>query len=503
MRPKSLHDNKPRLFNFRDTLRGELQATRGLFRIGRDVKRELLASKPTTLGDVFSLARITDVRLDDQVAPMTASELETKVLVDGKQDEAKVVKVVGVTDEQNSDEPNVLEGNGVIGVGRFNDKHIKKKKMEAAIQRRLWDSGIKNAFQDNTLRTRNCSIANRVSSSNFNWRNVLRRNPRGGVESSQFEALKLAIGNVVLTHQPDSWQWSPNVAVGYSVSSARALVDDNLLDLDVPFCDNISDWYEWLNDVRVTAKSRLILEGVWGTLMWAIWNFRNQLIFSSPPPRKSNLWDFIVSQSFLWITSRNPNCKISWIEVKALPTNDARIFVKFLKSLFARFGTPRAIISDRGTHFYNDQFANVMRKYGVTNRLLIAYHPQTSRQVEVSNRGSKRILKRTVGENHASWSDKVDGALWAFRDHRKVQLNELDELQDQAYENSLIYKEKTKKIHDFKIKNHVFNVGDQDCPDFEASRAHDFVHHPLEHSILSKWKSNIPDLIDLTFYLLA
>ncbi|GJW72425.1 reverse transcriptase domain-containing protein [Tanacetum coccineum] len=195
-----------------------------------------------------------------------------------------------------------------------------------------------------------------------------------------------------------------------------------------------------------------------------------------------------------------------WVEAKALPTNDARVVVKILKSLFARFGTPRAIISDRGTHFCNDQFAKVMLKYGVTHRLATAYHPQTSGQVEVSNRGLKRILERTVGENRASWSDKLDDALWAFRtafktpigctpyklvygkachlpielehkaywalkhanfdlksagDHRKVQLNELNELRDQAYENSLIYKEKTKKIHDSKIKNRVFNVGDR------------------------------------------
>ncbi|GJX51177.1 reverse transcriptase domain-containing protein [Tanacetum coccineum] len=149
-----------------------------------------------------------------------------------------------------------------------------------------------------------------------------------------------------------------------------------------------------------------------------------------------------------------------WVEAKALPTNDALV-VKFLKSLFTRFGTPRAIISDR---------------------------------------------ERTVGENRASWSDKLDDALWAFRtafktpigctpyklvyekvyhlpfelehkaywalkrcnfnhkttgDHRKVQMNELNELRDQAYENSLIYKEKTKKIHDSKIKNRVFNIGDR------------------------------------------
>ncbi|GJY63500.1 reverse transcriptase domain-containing protein [Tanacetum coccineum] len=115
-------------------------------------------------------------------------------------------------------------------------------------------------------------------------------------------------------------------------------------------------------------------------------------------------------------------------------------------------------------------------------------------------------MERTVGENRASWSDKLDDALWAFRtayktpigctpyklvygkachlpvelehkaywalkhanfdlktagDHRKLQLNELSELRDQAYENSLIYKEKTKKLHDSKIKNRIFNVGDQ------------------------------------------
>ncbi|GJW23048.1 reverse transcriptase domain-containing protein [Tanacetum coccineum] len=147
-----------------------------------------------------------------------------------------------------------------------------------------------------------------------------------------------------------------------------------------------------------------------------------------------------------------------------------------------------------------------MSKYRVTYHLATAYHPQTSDQVEVSNRGLKRILERTVGENHTSWSDKLDDALWAFRtafktpigwtpyklvygkschlpiefehkaywglkhanfdlktagDHRKLQLNELNELRDQAYKNYLIYKERTKKLHDSKIKNRIFNVGDQ------------------------------------------
>ncbi|GKD01842.1 reverse transcriptase domain-containing protein [Tanacetum coccineum] len=147
-----------------------------------------------------------------------------------------------------------------------------------------------------------------------------------------------------------------------------------------------------------------------------------------------------------------------------------------------------------------------MLKYEVTYHLSTTYHLQPSGQVEVLNHGLKRILERTVGENNASWSDKLDDALWAFctafktpfgctpyklvyrkachlpielkhkaywalkhcnfdlktaGDHRKVQMNELNELWDQAYENSLIYKKKTKKIHDSNIKNRIFNVGDR------------------------------------------
>ncbi|GJZ32444.1 hypothetical protein Tco_0577880, partial [Tanacetum coccineum] len=75
-----------------------------------------------------------------------------------------------------------------------------------------------------------------------------------------------------------------------------------------------------------------------------------------------------------------------------------------------------------------------------------------SGQVEVSNRGLKRILERTVGEKKTYLMRVIT---------RKLQLNELNELRDQAYENSLIYKERTKKLHDSKIKNRIFNVGDR------------------------------------------
>ena len=83
--------------------------------------------------------------------------------------------------------------------------------------------------------------------------------------------------------------------------------------MDIPVCGTFSDWFEWLDSLHVPTKVRLVLEGVGGTLMWSIWNFRNSLIFSSCHPRKDTLWDSIVSQSFLWISSRNPSRKFSWI----------------------------------------------------------------------------------------------------------------------------------------------------------------------------------------------
>ncbi|GJV46983.1 reverse transcriptase domain-containing protein [Tanacetum coccineum] len=177
-----------------------------------------------------------------------------------------------------------------------------------------------------------------------------------------------------------------------------------------------------------------------------------------------------------------------WVEAKALPTNDARVVVKFLKSL------PDLELLVLKSVSWVPIFA-------MTNS------------------------RRTVGENRASWSDKLDDALWAFRtafktpigctpyklvygkachlpielehkaywalkhcnfdlktagDHRKVQMNELNELRDQAYENSLIYKEKTKKIHDSKIKNRVSRMEIRIAPNFEDSRARGFVHRSLD-----------------------
>ncbi|GJV03402.1 reverse transcriptase domain-containing protein [Tanacetum coccineum] len=90
-----------------------------------------------------------------------------------------------------------------------------------------------------------------------------------------------------------------------------------------------------------------------------------------------------------------------WAEAQALPTNDARVVITFLKKLFCHFGMPKALISDRGTHFCNKIMEKTMKRYGVNHRFSTSYHPQTSGQVENTNRALKRILEKTIKDNPA------------------------------------------------------------------------------------------------------
>ncbi|GJW15615.1 reverse transcriptase domain-containing protein [Tanacetum coccineum] len=122
-----------------------------------------------------------------------------------------------------------------------------------------------------------------------------------------------------------------------------------------------------------------------------------------------------------------------WVEAKALPTNDARVvdrtwFDKLDDALWAFCTTFKTPI---GCTPYK-------LVYGKACHLLI-----------------KLKHKAYWALKHCNFDLRTAG------DHRKVQMNELNEFRDQAYENSLIYKEKTKKIHDSKIKNRVFSVGDR------------------------------------------
>ena len=117
-----------------------------------------------------------------------------------------------------------------------------------------------------------------------------------------------------------------------------------------------------------------------------------------------------------------------WVEAIALPTNDARVVIKFLKKhIFTRFGTLRAFISDGGKHFCNNQLEKLLSKYGVTHKVATTYHPQTNGQVEILNRELKRILDKTVDSSRKDWSIKLEDTLWRtlyghIEQHSKHQL---------------------------------------------------------------------------------
>ncbi|GJV57456.1 reverse transcriptase domain-containing protein [Tanacetum coccineum] len=172
----------------------------------------------------------------------------------------------------------------------------------------------------------------------------------------------------------------------------------------------------------------------------------------------------------------------------------------------AVFGVPKALISDRGTHFCNSLLEKTLKKHGVTHRLATAYHPQTSGQTKNTNRAIKRILERTVNENKKEWADKLDDSLWALRTaykspiestpfrivyrkdchlliemehkayralknvnldlddarrNRFLQLNKPAEMRNEAYEHSRTYKERTKRWHNARITDKEFQEGEQ------------------------------------------
>ena len=98
------------------------------------------------------------------------------------------------------------------------------------------------------------------------------------------------------------------------------------------------------------------------------------------------------------------------------PRNDAITMVRFIqRNILSRFGTPKTIISDEGSHFANKVFAKLMSMYGIKHLMGLACHPQSNGQVEISNREIKMIMEKTVNARRKYWSIKLDDALWAYR----------------------------------------------------------------------------------------
>ena len=194
------------------------------------------------------------------------------------------------------------------------------------------------------------------------------------------------------------------------------------------------------------------------------------------------------------------------MEAIACPRNDANTVVGFLRrNILSRFGAPSTIISDEGSHFANKLFTKLMGIYGIRHVMGLTYHPQSNGQAEISNMEIKNILEKTVSTSRKDWSVKLDDALWDYRTAYKspikmsphrivfgkpchlpldleykvmwaikkmncdfkaakekilIQMNELEELGNEAYDNARIYKDKTKKWHDQKILRKEFRVGE-------------------------------------------
>ncbi|XP_058222970.1 uncharacterized protein LOC131332691 [Rhododendron vialii] len=150
-----------------------------------------------------------------------------------------------------------------------------------------------------------------------------------------------------------------------------------------------------------------------------------------------------------------------WVEAIPTKSSDSKVVLEFLRTnILSRFGMPLAIISDQGTHFCNRSFGALMSKYGISHKVSTAYHPQTNGQAELANREIKEILGKTMNPNRKDWSLRLTDALWAYQAgaHRKLQLCELEEIRNDAYESTRIYKAKVKAYHDRNIQRKTFSV---------------------------------------------
>ena len=149
---------------------------------------------------------------------------------------------------------------------------------------------------------------------------------------------------------------------------------------------------------NVSKRHEMPLEGILVVQLFDVWG----IDFMGPfPPSVGNLY-ILLTVDYV----------SKWVEVAACSKNDANTVVGFLqKNILSRFETPRTIISDGGSHFENKVFDKLMNIYGIKHIMILAYHPQTNGQAEISNREIKNILEKTVSSSRRDWSLKLDDAL--------------------------------------------------------------------------------------------
>jgi hypothetical protein len=110
-----------------------------------------------------------------------------------------------------------------------------------------------------------------------------------------------------------------------------------------------------------------------------------------------------------------------WAEAKAVKKADAKQTAIFLyENIIARFGCPKILISDRGTHFINEAIEEMTTLFNINHRKTTPYHPQTNGQTERVNQTLVRILRKTVIDSKRDWDTKLTAALWAYRTTYKV-----------------------------------------------------------------------------------